>query len=261
MVVPTYNDARSLVRIWPVGAETAKPEVRLPAGIGVYAARFDRQGRRIVYVDTEGRIAVRDLASGRETVLEGGPETVYDAPFTPDGERVAAVPESGTLFVWRLDRPDGPERKLTGHRGHLNGLAIGNDGRMATAGSDRTVRIWPAKAGNALVLRGHEGEVSSVTFTADGTQLVSAGLDGSVRLWDARSGAALAILHQGDDEIYDVVIDPHDRIATLGAPEILRVFECAVCGPLGEVRRDALASAPRRLDADERQRFLATTGG
>ena len=63
----------------------------------MYSARFDPSGERMVYVDAKGRVAVRDLRSGREATLGGAPEAVYDAQFSPDGEHVAA--NTGTRHV------------------------------------------------------------------------------------------------------------------------------------------------------------------
>jgi WD40 repeat protein len=44
------------------------------------------------------------------------------------------------------------------------------------------------------VLRGHEGPVSSIAFSADGTRLVSEGLDRTVRVWDVDEGRQVAAI-------------------------------------------------------------------
>jgi WD40 repeat protein len=55
---------------------------------------------------------------------------------------------------------------------------------VATAGTDRTVRLWdPANGRERLTLQGHEQEVTDIAFCDDGTKLVTAGLDGVARVW------------------------------------------------------------------------------
>ena len=173
---------------------------------------------------------------------------------------MAAATESGEIPIWRVDRPARPERVLKGHRGHHNGLAYSRDGRIATAGSDRTVRVWNPAGGRPVVLQGHSDEATSVVFTADGAKLLSASFDGTLRLWDSRTGQALGILRSGPT-LYDVVLSPDGRIATLEQDDVVRVFSCEVCGGLEAVRALALSRAPRALSAEERRRFLAAAAG
>ena len=254
LVITSYE--ASLVRLWPISADSAKVVVRRPK-THMFSAEFDATGHRIAYVDETGRLVVRDLSSGREVRLGGGPKIIYGAEFTPDGKRVVAIPEKGDVLVWRIDRPAHPERTLKGHRGKVNELDISRDGRIATSGADRTVRVWDLRGGPAVVMRGNEDEVMTAVFTPDGSQVVSAGADGSLRLWDARTGAALAVLQAGEGELYDVALSPEGKIATLGKGEVVRVFACAVCGSLDRVRALALSRSPRQLTAEEQRHFLA----
>jgi WD40 repeat protein len=252
------------VRIWPISADAARVVAKLHAGRWLNVARFDSSGDRIVYADSgpthSSTVVVRSLRSGREVALGGVPkDEVWDARFAPDGQHIAAVFESGAVMVWRLDRPANPERELRGHRGNVNALAYSRDGRIATAGADRTVRIWNPRGGPEVVLRGHDEDVTTVVFTPGGRRVISSSQDGTVRLWDAGGGEALAVLETRQDAVLDVARSRDGKIATLGKDGVVRVFRCGVCGSLAQVRALALSRVTRPLTPAERQRFLGGT--
>jgi WD40 repeat protein len=254
------EDAR-MVRTWAGPGEPAQLIVKRRAGKGTVAsARFDPSGNRVVYVDSD-RIIVRTLSSGEEVTLRGGPKTtVYDAQFSPDGERVASAPENGQVAIWRVDRPERPERLLKGHRGHLNWLQYGADGRILTASGDRTARVWPARGGPAVVMGGFPREVTGAAFYDDGAKVVTTSFDGTLRVWDARSGVLLAVLESGLAELTNVVVNRENEIATLDENGVMRVRRCDVCGSLEDVHALALSRRPRQLTAEERRRFMPAEG-
>ncbi len=97
--------------------------------------------------------------------------------------------------VWSGAAPQLSARStLRGHFGPVSGLAFHpTQSRLASAGWDRTVRIWDATAGTELVaLHGASGPLTQISFDSIGSRLLTGcmgmrGVDNTVLLWeDAR---------------------------------------------------------------------------
>ena len=59
-----------------------------------------------------------------------------------------------------------------------------------------------------FTLSGHSGNVRSVAFSPDGSQIVSGSIDRTVRIWDVASGEELAILSGHDSYVSSVAFSP-----------------------------------------------------
>ena len=82
------------------------------------------------------------------------------------------------------------------HTAPIQSISVDREERFLVTGSeDKTVRIWNASAGKELaVLLGHEGWVTSVSFSPDGTRFATASGDRTIRIWDADTGDCRAVL-------------------------------------------------------------------
>jgi eukaryotic-like serine/threonine-protein kinase len=71
-------------------------------------------------------------------------------------------------------------------RFQLNPISNPRTDSLASAGADKTVRLWdPVTAQELLTLKGHKARVRTAASSPDGTFLASGSEDGIIRMWRA----------------------------------------------------------------------------
>jgi WD40 repeat protein len=126
-----------------------------------------------------------DVAADRAVPHKLPSGAYQNLAFSPDGKLLALVRGNASpIEVWDV----GASRlvhELSGHRGTVNAVAFGLEGRLASGGNQGTIRLWDPRSGeNVLTFRGHSGGILALAFSPDGQRLVSGGKDGTVKGWD-----------------------------------------------------------------------------
>jgi WD40 repeat protein/tetratricopeptide (TPR) repeat protein len=203
------------VDIWQ--AESGRWVRTLPAGRGRVTglAFHPRDRRQLAVAYAGGELCLWDVEAGKLPCADlRGPANARGLCYSPDGKRLIQAGDDPYIAVW--DPATGRRvRLLEGHQpavllgsgfkaAIIRGAAYSPDGKwLATGGGDGTIRLWDAKtfqslavlsvltiksgfettARGLLPLRANPG-IDSLTFTADGRQLVAVRMDSEVRVYD-----------------------------------------------------------------------------
>ncbi len=88
---------------------------------------------------------------------------------------------------------------------------------LATAHSDRAIRIWNAEKGTELTcLQGHDGAVQALAFSPDGRTLAAGTSAGSVALWHVASWQELGRFTTSLAAVRDLAFSPRGETLAIG---------------------------------------------
>ncbi|AGY57456.1 serine/threonine-protein kinase [Gloeobacter kilaueensis JS1] len=111
--------------------------------------------------------------------------------------------------------------RLEGHTQPVSALAVSADGtKLASGGSDRTVRLWNLGDGTAgLSLSDNLDSVRSVALARSRPLVISGGSDRSIRLWDGESGQLQRTLNGYSGAVLAVAVSPDEQVIAGGSAD------------------------------------------
>ena len=161
----------------------------------VYLALFSADQRTILSGSGDGTMIFWDIDTGemiRRFYQKGG-AAIFSVSLSPDG-RVALSGGIGGITEWNVGTAQ-PISALLGHKGNINSLIFGRDGKTAlTASADGTLRLWDVEQGQVIRHFSSEG-----TYWNDFT--VSSDAQKMLVTWrsDQQSNAVLTDVNTGEE--------------------------------------------------------------
>ena len=160
------------------------------------------------------------------------------AEFSPDGKRLVAASEDGSVRILDLDG-GGVSTEASWHEKNINRLSFSGDGRLVVSASDDcTARVWDVLAADggfavSPPLR-HPQWVTHAAFSPDGASVVTGCVDGSARVWDWSAGRQRFGACEHGGMLWCIAFSPEGQcFATAGWDGCARIWDAHAGTPVG----------------------------
>jgi len=182
-----------LIRIFSTETEEKLFEIKKHTD-WVYAIEFSPDGVLLATADRANGLFVWEADTARQYLdLRGHTAAVCDVAWRPDSNVLASGSMDGTVKLWEM--MEGKALKSwAAHGGGVQCVEYTHDGRLATAGRDKTAKIWDGDGKPLLQFPPFPEPSLEVTFTHDGQRVVAGDWSGQIRMWEAADGKPVADL-------------------------------------------------------------------
>ncbi|EMR10248.1 hypothetical protein PNEG_01517 [Pneumocystis murina B123] len=176
---------------------------------------YTPDSQNIVTCSDDGKIKLWDIRSGFSLVtFSEHTSTVTGLGFSKSGNVLFSSSLDGSVRAWDLTRYRNFRIFVAPIRIEFSCLAVEPSGEIVSAGSLTSfdIFIWSVQTGQLVDrLSGHEGPVSSLSFSNTGEILASGSWDKTVRLWEIFTSRQSVELLQLQSDVLAVTFRPDGK--------------------------------------------------
>ncbi|MEL6106391.1 MAG: protein kinase [Planctomycetota bacterium] len=157
--------------------------------------------------------------------LSGNPGSVWAADFLPDGRRLVAGVEDGSIAVWDF-QSSRLIKSFNAHRGVIWVVRYDKNNHLfASCGDDGLVRLWDADTFEMIRQWECENATRGIAFSPDGTRIAVAGRAGDIQVFQIEGGEEVVAFKQ-PGAIFGIDYSPDGKLlVTGGSDRVVRLFD------------------------------------
>jgi WD40 repeat protein len=240
------------VSVWDARTGELTKTLEKGGNFGAHSVAFSPNGKLIAATYGNGTAHIwqtSDWAHLKVLTGHNRQKNVVGVAFSPDDQTILTASADGTARIWDVatgaqkfkllfsdnEVLEEPVKSGGGHAIGSNQIimegqflaSFSPDGKLIITVDDYTVRLWEAASGKKLTeLIGHEGLVSSASFSPNSKYVVTSSLDNKARVWDASSGKIILAFRGHTDPILSARFSPDgESVVTASVDKTARVWD------------------------------------